>query len=107
MVRVTERWLTSDLKLKNSDLSSRPITRLKCKGFETSVKACAGDPWSVRYISPYFLCSTPTQGRIQDFKLGGAALKIIAPSRGRREIFWGISCEKLRFYAKKSYFFQF
>jgi hypothetical protein len=26
---------------------------------------------------------------------------------GRRENFWGISCEKARFYAKKSYFFQF
>ena len=26
---------------------------------------------------------------------------------GRREHFWGISCEKSRFYAKKSYFFQF
>jgi hypothetical protein len=25
----------------------------------------------------------------------------------RREIFWGISCEKSRFYAKKSYFFHF
>jgi hypothetical protein len=25
---------------------------------------------------------------------------------GRREHFWGISCEKSRFYAKKSYFFQ-
>jgi hypothetical protein len=25
--------------------------------------------------------------------------------RGRRENFWGISCEKSRFYAKKSYFF--
>jgi hypothetical protein len=24
---------------------------------------------------------------------------------GRRENFWGISCEKSRFYAKKSYFF--
>jgi hypothetical protein len=24
---------------------------------------------------------------------------------GRREHFWGISCEKSRFYAKKSYFF--
>jgi len=29
------------------------------------------------------------QGRIQDFKLGGA-LKKIAPSRGRRENIWGI-----------------
>ena len=26
---------------------------------------------------------------------------------GRRENFWGISCEKSRFYAKKCYFFQF
>jgi hypothetical protein len=26
---------------------------------------------------------------------------------GRRENCWGISCEKARFYAKKSYFFQF
>jgi hypothetical protein len=25
----------------------------------------------------------------------------------RRETFWGISCEKSRFYAKKSYIFQF
>jgi hypothetical protein len=74
------------------------------------------------------------QGRIQDFKLGGGALKKIAPSGGRRENFWGISCEKnhdlttknhifsncggrrenfwgiscekSRFYAKKSFFFQ-
>ena len=36
----------------------------------------------------------------------GAALKKIAPSGGRRENCWGISCEKSRFYAKKSYFFQ-
>jgi hypothetical protein len=74
------------------------------------------------------------QGRIQDFKLGGAHLKksrraeggakifgvfrvknhdlttknhIFSNCRGRREHFWGISCEKSRFYAKKSFFFQF
>ena len=35
----------------------------------------------------------------------GGGLKKIAPSRGRHEICWGISCEKSRFYAKKSYFF--
>ena len=73
------------------------------------------------------------QGRIQDFKLGGAHLKklhraeggakmfgvfrvknhdftpknhIFSNCQGRRENFWGISCEKSRFYAKKSYFFQ-
>jgi hypothetical protein len=46
------------------------------------------------------------QRRIQDFKLGGA-LEKIAPSGGRRKNFWGISCEKSRFYAKKSYFLQF
>jgi hypothetical protein len=44
------------------------------------------------------------QGRIQDFKLGGGTLKKIAPSEGGREKCWGISCEKSRFYAKKSFF---
>jgi hypothetical protein len=39
------------------------------------------------------------------FQVSGGALKKIAPSGGRRENFWGISCEKLRFYAKKSYLF--
>ena len=55
------------------------------------------------------LTSIDNQGRIQDFKLGGggAHLKKIAPSGGRHENFWGVSCEKSRFYAKKSYFFQF
>ena len=38
---------------------------------------------------------------------GGGALKKIAPSGGRRENLLGSSCEKSRFYAKKSYFFQF
>jgi len=38
---------------------------------------------------------------------GGGELKKIAPNGGRRENLWGISCEKSRFYAKKSYFFQF
>ena len=45
------------------------------------------------------------QGRIQDFKLGGVHLKKITLSGGRRENFWGISCEKSRFYAKKIIFF--
>jgi hypothetical protein len=44
-------------------------------------------------------CSVTDQGRIQDFKLGGGALKKIAPSGGRRENFLGISCEKSPFYA--------
>ena len=39
------------------------------------------------------------------FKVRGGALKENAPSGGRREKFWGISCEKSRFYAKKSDFF--
>ena len=33
------------------------------------------------------------------FQVRGGALKKIAPSGGRREHFWGISCEKSRFYA--------
>ena len=38
---------------------------------------------------------------------GGGVLKKIVPSGGRCENCWGISCEKSRFYAKKSCFFQF
>jgi hypothetical protein len=34
----------------------------------------------------------PYQRRIQDFKLGGGGALIVT-SRGRRNIFWGISCE--------------
>jgi hypothetical protein len=37
-------------------------------------------------------------------KTRGYGLKKIAPREGRRENFWDISCEKSRFYAKKSYF---
>ena len=73
-----------------------------------------------------------SQGRIQDFKLGGAHLKKLRRAEegakilgvfrvknhyftpknhsfynyeGRREKCWGISCENSRFYAKKTYFF--
>ena len=47
------------------------------------------------------------QGRIQDFKLGRSALKKIRRAEGGAKHFWGISCEKSRCYAGKSYFFQF
>ena len=43
-------------------------------------------------------------GAYPGFQVRGGALKQIAPSGGRREFFWGISCEKSLFYAKKSYF---
>ena len=33
---------------------------------------------------------------------GGGVLKKIAPSGGRRENFWGISCVNSRFYANKA-----
>ena len=46
------------------------------------------------------------QGRIQDFKLGGGALKLIGASEARFENFGGISCEKSRFYAKKNHIFS-
>ena len=39
------------------------------------------------------------------FQVKGGAVKIIRRSGARRENFGGISCEKLRFDAKKSYFF--
>ena len=40
------------------------------------------------------------------FQVRGGALEKIAPSGGMRENFRGISCEKLLFYAKNSYFLQ-
>jgi hypothetical protein len=50
--------------------------------------------------------NTPS-GADPGFQVRGGAHRKIAPSWGRRENCWGISCEKSRFYAKKSYFFQF
>jgi hypothetical protein len=47
------------------------------------------------YITMLLVYTYCMQGRIQDFKLEGAHLKKIAPNGGRREKFWGISCEKL------------
>ena len=46
------------------------------------------------------------QGRIQDIKLGGTYLKKLHRAEGGANFFWSISCEKSRFYAKKSYFYQ-
>ena len=40
------------------------------------------------------------------FQVRRGALNKIAPSRGRHQNVWGISCEKSRFYPKKSYCFQ-
>ena len=81
---------------------------------------------------PILILYPEYQGRIQDFKLGGAHLKKLRRAEeganilgvlrvknhyfppknhsfynygGRREKFWGISCEKSRFYDKKTYFF--
>ena len=89
---------------------------------------------SAKPTTSFTLSCYGIQGQIQDFKLGGAHLKklrrveegakyfgvfrvknhdftpkhyIVSNCGGRREIFWGISCEKSRFYAIKSYFFQF
>ena len=59
------------------------------------------------YALPKSLDTCIIQGRIQDFKSGGGHLKKIAARGGGSEMFWDISGEKSRFYAKKSYFFQF
>ena len=40
------------------------------------------------------------------FQVRGGALKKLRRVEGGAKFFWGISCEKSRFYAKKSYFFQ-
>ena len=89
-------------------------------------ETCPRQDWIPGSIRAQYCIS---QGRIQDLKLGGALKNIAPPSArreqfrvknhdftpknnissncgGRREHFWVISCEKSRFYAKKSYFFQ-
>ena len=60
-------------------------------------------PSLTRHLFYWSTCSGADPG----FQVRWGSLEKIAPSGGRRENFWGISCEKSRFYAKKSYFFQF
>ena len=75
------------------------ISFLMIKTTSTSTTLC------VSYILVFPIIIS-IQGRIQDFKLGGGVhLKNCAERREARQ-FWGISCEKSRFYAKKSYIFQ-
>ena len=50
-------------------------------------------------------CCWYIAGADPGFQVRGGALKRIVPSGGRREFFLGISCEKSRLYAQKSYFF--
>ena len=59
------------------------------------------------FLSEYIYCPGPDPGfQVRGGRGAGKFLKI-APSEGRREKFWGISCEKSLFYAKKSYYFKF
>jgi hypothetical protein len=103
------------------------------------VRKCNYQMGCVRSTVPWCFSRFTTcygiQGRIQDFKLGGAHLKKLRRAEGGAKFvgvfrvknhdftpknhifpilgggarnFWGISCEKSRFYAKKkSYFYQF
>ena len=114
---------------------SRPTLILCCVFIIPSPTKLRRDIVTLPSVLPSFLQSIrPSQGWIQDFKLGGAYLKkllraeegtkifgvfrvknhyftpkknIFSNCGGRREHFWGISCEKSRFYAKKSYFLHF
>ena len=56
-------------------------------------------------MSRAFILVTISAGADPGFQVRGGALKKIAPSGGRRENFWGISCEKSQFYAKKIIFY--
>ena len=69
---------------------------------------CRGK-WVNKYCKSAHLESlcTNIRGRSRILSLGGGTLKKIVPSGGRCENFWGIYCEKSRFYAKKSYFSLF
>ena len=62
--------------------------------------------WNFNFPIGFYSKPHPFQGRIQDFKLGGGHLKKSRWAEGDAKFFSGISCEKSRFYDKKSYFFQ-
>ena len=53
----------------------------------------------------YLCCKCLTQGRIQDFKLGGAQLEKLRRVEGGAKIFGVFRVKKSRFYAKKIIFF--
>jgi hypothetical protein len=57
------------------------------------------------YKLNHFVAENMVAGADPGFQVRGGAHKKIAPSGGRHENCWGISCEKSRFYAKKSIFF--
>jgi hypothetical protein len=68
--------------------------------------------YHIKCVYDHFACffvflslkTCSSSGADPGFQVRGGALKKIAPSRGRREHFWGISCEKSRFYDKKIIF---
>ena len=64
------------------------------KIFETFL-ACS----SLHTTNPFRIERPIKPGADPGFQVRGGALKKIAPSGGRREHFWGISCEKSQFYA--------
>ena len=64
---------------------------------------CVGGNISAGFRTNEALCLL--SGADPGFQVRGGVLKKIASSGGRREKFWGISCEKSRFYAKKILFF--
>jgi hypothetical protein len=59
--------------------------------------------WSLTESNDYIIQCT-YQGRIQDFKLGGAHLKKLRRAEGGANIFGVFRVKKSRFCAKKSFF---
>ena len=64
---------------------------------------------SFKFIFHIFVFYSYISGADPGFQVRGvgAHLKKLRRAEGGAKIFWGISCEKSRFYAKKSYFFRF
>ena len=91
--------------VEQNDLNSREISL----GFILGLNTWSFQPVKINWGCLFFICWLISQqfpGADPGFPVRGGALKNNAPSEGRRENFWGVSCEKSRFYTKKSYFFQ-
>jgi hypothetical protein len=85
-----------------------PLPKL-CPAYKFDEKRARTPRWVIRFTSKLQV-KKKIDRRVEPpdtFLEEKGALKKIASSAGRHTNFWGISCEKSRFYTKKSYFFQF
>ena len=92
----------------SSGVIGTPLKRTHCLRLCISSSSHLSLRWWISFLhcrTSLSWLSSRLPGADPGFQVRGDALNKIAPSGGRLENCWGISCQKSRFYAKKSYFF--